>query len=90
MLKWVFERVSGGGDAVDTPIGRLPAPGALDTEGLDIDRDDLEALLTVDVEGWVAELPMIEQDYDSFGDRLPAGLRGELGALEERLKAAAV
>ncbi len=25
VLKWIFERVSGDGAAVDTPIGRLPA-----------------------------------------------------------------
>ena len=26
VLEWVFERVSGGGDAVETPIGHVPAP----------------------------------------------------------------
>ena len=36
VLKWVFERVTGSGAAVDTPIGRLPAPGALDVAGVDI------------------------------------------------------
>jgi phosphoenolpyruvate carboxykinase (GTP) len=35
VLKWVFERVAGTGKAVDTPIGRLPAPGALDLNDLD-------------------------------------------------------
>ena len=45
MLKWVFERVDGHGEAVDTPIGRLPTHGALDTDGLDIAEDDLAALL---------------------------------------------
>jgi len=90
VLKWVFERVSGGGAAVDTPIGRLPTPGALDTAGLEIARDDLESLLTVDLNGWAAELPTIKQHYDSFGDRLPGDLREELAALENRLKAATV
>src|SRR5262245_17980520 len=36
VLKWVFERVHGGGKAVDTPIGRLPAPGAIDLSGMAI------------------------------------------------------
>jgi phosphoenolpyruvate carboxykinase (GTP) len=90
VLKWVFERVSGGGRAVDTPIGRLPAPGALDLTGLDIPATAADTLLTVDVAGWLAELPLIKKHYDSFGSRLPAGLWTELEALEKRLKAASV
>ncbi len=30
MLKWIVERLDGRGSAVETPIGRVPAPGALD------------------------------------------------------------
>jgi phosphoenolpyruvate carboxykinase (GTP) len=88
VLKWVFERVSGDGRAVDTPIGRLPADGALDTSGLDIDPVHLKALLSVDVDGWLAELPLMRQHYEQFGDRLPAALHTELAALEARLLAA--
>ena len=88
VLKWVFERVSGSGRAVDTPIGRLPAPDALDVAGLDISAEDLTALLTVDLDGWRAELPLIQEHYDRFGGRLPDGLRVELAELERRLLAA--
>ena len=35
VLKWIFERVDGGGDAVETPIGNLPTAEALDLSGLD-------------------------------------------------------
>ena len=42
----------------------------------------------MDVDGWLAELPLIKQHYESFGDRLPAGLATELTALEKRLLAA--
>jgi phosphoenolpyruvate carboxykinase (GTP) len=88
VLKWVFERVAGGGEAVETAIGYLPAPGALDLEGLEVADDDLAEILSVDVDGWLAELPLMKQHYDSFGDRLPGGLRTELAALEKRLLAA--
>ena len=88
VLKWVFERVSGGGRAVDTPIGRLPADGALDTNGLDIDPAHLKALLSVDVDGWLAELPLMRQHYQQFGSRLPAALNAELAELETRLLSA--
>jgi phosphoenolpyruvate carboxykinase (GTP) len=88
VLKWIFERVSGSGQAVETPIGRLPAEGALDTNGLDIDPAHLKTLLTVDIDGWLAELPLMKQHYEQFGSRLPAGLKLELAELERRLLAA--
>ena len=34
VLKWIFERVSGKGKAVETPIGYMPTPDAIDTTGL--------------------------------------------------------
>ncbi len=90
VLKWVFERVTGSGKAVDSAIGRLPGPGALDLSGLRIPDDSVAELLKVDVEGWIAELPVIKRHYEKFGARLPQGLKDELAALEHRLQAAAV
>ncbi len=85
VLKWAFERVAGQVDAVDTAIGHLPTPAGLDTDGLDVDADDLVEILSVDVEGWRAAIPQIEQHYAQFGDRLPDQLRDELSSLEKRL-----
>jgi phosphoenolpyruvate carboxykinase (GTP) len=85
VLKWIFERVSGGGKAVDTAIGRLPAVDAVDVEGLNVTRDDLAELLRVDAEGWRSEVPQIESFYDRFGDRVPEALRRELRELDARL-----
>jgi phosphoenolpyruvate carboxykinase (GTP) len=87
VLKWVFERVSGGGDAVTTPIGLLPARGAIDTSGLALSDAEMAELLKVDVEGWRKEIPDIEDFYNRFGDRVPEALRAQLSALEERLTA---
>jgi phosphoenolpyruvate carboxykinase (GTP) len=87
VLKWVFERVSGTGEAVETPIGLLPAEGAIDTDGLAVSTADMAELLKVDVEGWRKELPDIEDFYNRFGDRVPDALRGQLSALEDRLAA---
>ncbi len=88
VLKWICERVTGTGAAVDTPIGRLPAPGALDLAGLDLPKASLDTLLGVDVEGWSAELPLMRKHFKKFGARLPAGLTEELSALERRLQSA--
>ena len=85
MLKWVFERVAGLTDAVDTPIGLLPAPGALDTTGLGVANDDLETLLSVDTDGWKAAIPQIRAHYEQFGSHLPARLGEFLDQLDNSL-----
>jgi phosphoenolpyruvate carboxykinase (GTP) len=85
VLKWIFERVDGAAEAVDTPIGRLPTTESLDTDGLDIDDADLDALLAVDADGWKAAIPQIRDHYARFGDRLPAQLQMAVDALEAQL-----
>jgi phosphoenolpyruvate carboxykinase (GTP) len=85
VLEWVFERCAGSGEAVESPIGYLPAPGAIPIDGLDISDEDMAELLRVDVDEWRAEVPDIEKYYDEFGDHLPASLRSELERLRDRL-----
>src|ERR1700722_3102480 len=88
VLKWIFERCDGRVHAKDTPIGRIPDVADLDTAGLDIQGAHVEELLSVDIQGWLAEVPLIRQHFAKFGDHLPKGLQDEVAALEERLKAA--
>ena len=90
VLKWIFERCAGTAGATDTAIGRMPAEGSLDIEGLEIGSEQLEELLQVDEAGWRAELPLIEEHFAQFGDRLPDALRAQLEALTERLQQATV
>jgi phosphoenolpyruvate carboxykinase (GTP) len=85
VLKWIVERIDGQAAAVETPIGHVPTPDALDTEGLDMSREDLEVALTVDAEEWKAEIPQITEWFEKFGDDLPAVLWTELDGLKARL-----
>ena len=85
VLKWVVERVDGDGDAVDTPIGRVPTVDAIDRSGLDLDDATMAKILEVDAEAWRAEIPQIEAHFEFIGDQLPAELRDELEELEKRL-----
>jgi phosphoenolpyruvate carboxykinase (GTP) len=87
VLEWVFRRCEGSGEAVDTPIGRLPAPAALDLEGIDVSPAELEQLLTVDRAEWLEELSSIREHLESFGEQLPQELLAQLAALESRLRA---
>jgi len=86
VLKWIFERCDNQAHAVDTPIGRLPEPADLDRKGLDLPAANLARLLSVDVEGWRAEVPLIEKHFAQFGEHLPQGLRNEVQGLVERLE----
>jgi phosphoenolpyruvate carboxykinase (GTP) len=88
VLEWIFRRCDDAAEARDTPIGRVPTPGSLNTEGLDIEPDGLEAILGVDVEQWKQEVPSIREFFDKFGDRLPNEVAAQLDALEERLNRA--
>jgi len=85
VLKWIVERVAGKGDAVETPIGYVPAPGTIDTSGLDIPEEQMAELLNVEVEEWLNEIAYIREHYERFGNRLPQALSDELAALEARL-----
>ena len=86
VLKWIVERVSGKGEAVETPIGYLPASDAIDTTGLDVTAEQMEELLNVNVEEWLKEIESIREHYERFDDTLPKALSDELAALETRLR----
>ena len=85
VLKWVIDRISGAAEAVSTPIGNMPAEGALYLDGLDVSAENMATLLAVDKEAWIAEIGSIEENYKSYGDRLPQELADELAKLEKAL-----
>jgi len=87
VISWIVDRVSGRGEAVTTPIGNLPAPGAINTDGLDVSKADMDELLYVDAGEWQKEVPLIEEHFDNLGERMPQGLRDQLDALDKRLNA---
>ncbi len=85
VLKWIVERLEGTASAVETPIGRVPTPDALDLSGLNLSTDSVETLLSVRPDEWVAELDDIERHYQTFGDRLPKELWQQLDHLRRAL-----
>ena len=85
VLEWIFRRCDGEGEAVSTPIGNVPAPGALNTDGLDISDEEVATLLAVDEAALRAELPQVEEFLAKFGDRLPGEMTTQLDALKAAL-----
>jgi phosphoenolpyruvate carboxykinase (GTP) len=87
VLKWIIERLDGDAEAVETPIGLVPAHGALDLDGLDLTHAHVAKASAVNPEDWKKELPLIEEWFEKFGDQLPAELWSELDGLKARLDA---
>ena len=85
VLKWVFERLNGTAQADKTAIGYLPSADSLDTTGMQINEADLQAITSVDVDGWREAVPQIRDHYAAFGDRLPNELVTALDTLESSL-----
>jgi phosphoenolpyruvate carboxykinase (GTP) len=85
VLKWIIERVNGGGEAEETPIGYVPTPDALDLDGLALSKETLRELLRVDPHDWRREAEAIAEFFYQFGDRLPEELWHEHRRLLRRL-----
>jgi phosphoenolpyruvate carboxykinase (GTP) len=85
VLAWIFRRCDDQAEAVETPIGLVPAKGEIDMSGLD--DVDLDALLKVDAQEVSDELEQVREHLAQFGARLPDEIRGQLEALEARLQA---
>ncbi len=94
VLAWMVGQIEsargghGGGldeRAVPSPVGMLPAPGALDTDGLGLTQHALDQLFAVEPEAWLAEADLTDDFFAQFGDRVPTALRAQLALLRERL-----
>jgi phosphoenolpyruvate carboxykinase (GTP) len=87
VLEWVFRRCEDAADAVETPIGLLPAEGAINTEGLNVSEGAMKELLSVDTDLVKAQLPQVKEHLARFGEKLPVEISAQLDALEQRLGA---
>jgi phosphoenolpyruvate carboxykinase (GTP) len=86
----MIDRVKGKGGAVETPIGLVPTPDALNFDGLNLSSADQRALLQVERDEWADEVPEIRAFFDRFGDRTPAALNESLESLAQQLATTSV
>jgi phosphoenolpyruvate carboxykinase (GTP) len=85
VLRWILDRCHGRGAAVDSPIGQLPAKGAIDTDGVGVDAATMDELLAVSKNDWRTEAEGIGEFFGKFGSRLPAEMERQRQALLKRL-----
>ncbi len=87
VLKWIVERIRGTGRADETPIGLVPAAGALDTDGLDVTPAQLREALRCDSGEWVQALDELSEFNKQFGPRLPQPIAETLATTRRRFGA---
>ncbi len=86
VLKWIIDRIDGAAQGVATPIGTVPAKGELDLDGLDIPAEDLDILLSVDIDIWRQEAGLVPEFFAQFGAHLPQAMADEHAKLVQRLR----
>ncbi len=92
VLAWMVEQVDRARGvrtdvgAVGSPVGLLPAPGALNTDGLGLDDATLAQLFDIDPGSWAREADLTEEFFAVFGDRVPAALHDRLAQLRAALE----
>jgi phosphoenolpyruvate carboxykinase (GTP) len=82
---WILARCEDKVGATETAIGYVPNVDDIEIEGLDISKETLADLLSVDKELWLEDCKGVHEFYAQVGDRVPAELYDELAALEARL-----
>ncbi len=85
VLKWIFERIDGNAEAVETPIGYVPTPNAIDISGLSNQAEKMAELLKVDRNEWLAECELIAEHKAIFGSHYPGELNVQFYQGKKRL-----
>ena len=86
VLEWILKRCENAVDAKETAIGYVPNTDDINLDGLDLTKETLAGLLTVDKEMWKQDADGITEFYKKFGDKLPKELSAELETLKSNLK----
>jgi phosphoenolpyruvate carboxykinase (GTP) len=86
VIDWIIGRLENKNKGQATPIGRIPANGELNIEGLELDEKTMQKIMDVDSESWLAETKMIESFFDGFGLALPEEMTKQLHWLRGQLE----
>ena len=91
VLLWILDRCDNKVGAKECAIGYVPNVEDIDITDLDMTKEALSDLLTVDAKEWVKDVEDpetgIKKYFAQFGDMLPVEMVQELAKLEANLKA---
>jgi len=85
VMEWIMSRIDNKDVATPSPVGLIPAPGALNLKGLE--DVDMTELFHLPKDFWTQEVAEIEKYFDEqVGDDLPNEIREELNKLHNRVE----
>jgi phosphoenolpyruvate carboxykinase (GTP) len=87
VLDWIIRRCAGEVDAVETPIGLMPAASDLNLDGIEVSNRNMRNLLKVDAQAWRLEMADIHEYLETYGDRSPEALKDECKRVRQELRA---
>lgn len=88
VLDWIVRRAAGEVEAVEGLTGFYPKFEDFNLDGLEIGKEEWDALFETDPVAWEAELLDTEEYFKQFGEKMPQALLDELGKFRERVEAA--
>ena len=90
VLLWILDRCAGKVDADECAIGYIPKVDDIDITDLDMSKEQLKNILTIDNAEWIKDIEDpetgIRKYFAQFGDLLPKEMEDELNTLEANLK----
>ena len=75
VLLWMMDRCEGSVDAVETPLGYVPIPGDINTEGMVISDETKRKLMLIDKNTWLDEIEDLKTFYERFDGDLPKTIK---------------
>jgi phosphoenolpyruvate carboxykinase (GTP) len=74
VLRWIIDRCENRVTGIETPIGILPKPADIDVSGLNITKETMQTLFSINTKQWIEEMDSVGEYLQGFGNRLPDDL----------------
>ena len=85
VLKWMLDRIDGGGHGGEHLFGVTPDYADLNWQGLDFSADQFDTVTRIDAAEWQAEMKLHDALFAQLGAKVPAQLQQIKAAIEARL-----
>ena len=85
VMKWIFNRLDNKADGIESPLGIMPTPDEIDFDGLNLSKEQIAEMLTVNKNDWLLELNEIGEYFGMFGNHLPEAIKNQIRQQANRI-----